>query len=347
VTITAQVAGPDLSIAGQALALAFPDAPGFTGQGWSTQETEMAVRWLMRDPGAWQHAMDTARQYAGNPHTVADTLHGRIVPRPELEAIAQAGGDPAKVNWLEIAHELIERRDDPRPVQEHASIAGQVVGLAAPQVAPRAMEAPGLPVPDDKTAVVMFTAHRVDDTLHELAHASERMTAARKAAGGLRGYHCGHVARHLQNALDAAHDLAANIREHYPAEAAELEQVRQHIGLAEAVSSGAKAATTAHLLETTLHELTHGKRHADAMLAGTPDAEWEFNADHAAKHLGGAAEHAGKLAEHFADNYPDEARWLAELRQESTEGDGGKQHARYTRKNVSLASGGCDRAVAD
>ena len=128
-TITEQAADPE-TITGQ-LALAFPDVPGFKGQGWSTQETMLIVRWLFANPDAWDQAMDTARKYPGNPHTVADTLHEQIVPRSELTAIAGDGGDPARVNWLEIGHELIERRDDPRPAQEHAGITARVVDLAA------------------------------------------------------------------------------------------------------------------------------------------------------------------------------------------------------------------------
>ena len=123
-SISAQVSEP-LGISVQ-LDLAFPDVPGFKGQGWSTQETMMVVRWLFANPDAWDQAMSTARAYPGNPHTVADTLHETIVPRSELDAIAAAGGDPAKVNWLEIGHELIERRDDPRPETVTAQLAAPV-----------------------------------------------------------------------------------------------------------------------------------------------------------------------------------------------------------------------------
>lgn len=207
---------------------------------------------------------------------------------------------------------------------------------AASAVAPEAMQPPGLPVPDDKTAVAMFTAHRLDETLYQLAHAAERMRAARAASGDLRAYHSARVHRHLQHALEAGHGLTANIRAHYAPEAQELEQVKQDIGLAKAVSPQARAATTSHLLETCLHEETHGARHAEAMLKPGSDDEWAFNADHCAKHLGGALEHAAKLREHFADNYADEGRWLAELESiRSGEEDTGKQHARYSKGTVS------------
>ncbi len=221
------------------------------------------------------------------------------------------------------------------------TITEQVLDLAAEvTVAPQAMKPPGLPVPDDKTDVSMFTAHRLDDLIGQLSHAAERMQAARATSSpDLRAYRASHIRRHLGDALEAAHLLIENIRGHYPAEAAELEQVKQHVGLAKSLTPEVKAATTAHLLETTLHECTHGVRHAEAMLKTDPADVWEFNADHAEKHLSGAVEHASKLAAHFRDNYPDEAKWLAGL-DEITEGaeDGdGKQHARYAR-HKSLAT---------
>jgi hypothetical protein len=173
------------------------------------------------------------------------------------------------------------------------------------------MKPPGLPVPDDPAAISMFTAHRVNSILHQVAHAAERMQAAKTATGDLRAYHVTHIAEHLQRALDSAREMTENLREHYPDEAAELERVKETVGLAKAVSDDARAATTAHLTETTLHELTHAALHAQAMGDDDPGGvEWAFNADHCASHLDGSVEHAGKLWEHFVDNYPPEGRWL-------------------------------------
>jgi hypothetical protein len=219
---------------------------------------------------------------------------------------------------------------------EPADDAGDSSGadLASATVSPAAMKSPGLPVPDDPAAISIFTAHRVDEVLHKLSHAAERMKASRSASGDLRKYHASLLAGHLQSALKAGHDLVANIREHYPDEAKELDAVGESVGLAKAVSSEAKAATTAHLLETTLHELTHGARHALQMTEDTPEDEQEFNADHAEKHLGGAVEHAGKLEEHFKDNYPDVAGWLnglTEVTEDAEESDGDAEHARYSK----------------
>ena len=295
--------------------LAFPDAPGFKGQGWSTQETAMAVRWLFSDPAAWDRAMATARQYPGNPHTVADTLHDHIVPRSELEAIARDGGDPAKVNWLEIAHELIERRDDPRPAQEHAGITGQALSLAgdSAETADPPPSADDLPVPDDPAAIAMYTAHRVDDCRLHLSHASERLDAARESAGTVRGYHMSHATHHLDDAHRSAHQLAANLRGHYPAEGAELDALMSVVGLARSVSEDAKTATFAHLVQTTCNHLAHTLRHVTAMGEDPAPKVWGFNAEHARTHLDGALEHVGKITAHLHDNYPAEAGFLAGL----------------------------------
>lgn len=215
--------------------------------------------------------------------------------------------------------------------QAEFSVTGQALGLAG-ETTPEPVQ--DTSVPDDPDTAALTTAHRLGDILHHLARASQRMQAAREAASPeLRAAHSGHLARHLKHALKAGHGLAANIREHYPAEGAELNAVADAVGLAKAVSEDAKAATTAHLLETTLHELAHARRHAQAMKQDTPDAEWEFNREHAAKHLAGAAEHAGKLRQHMADNYPDEAKWLnglGEVTPPAGEGDG-EQHARYAK----------------
>lgn len=250
---------------------------------------------------------------------VMQYLTGLLTSNGMDPAEAQEFAAGALGNFLARNWDVLERAGiSPEAVSAELPPAGEqagTVGLAAgAEVAPEAMNDPGLPVPDDETAVAMFTAHRVDRILHELSHAIERLEAARAAAGDLRLYHCSNISRKLANALGTAHFLAANIADHYPAEAAELVAVSQTLGLATAVSGRAKAATTAHLLASVLNELTHGARHAEAMLADDPDSEeWEFDADHCGRHVTGAAEHAGKLARHFLDNYPSEARWLRGL----------------------------------
>lgn len=207
---------------------------------------------------------------------------------------------------------------------------GAVALSSGPEVAPGAMEPPGMPVPDDPAAVSLFTAHRVHEVLHKLGHASQRMDAARDADGNLRKYHAARLAGHLEAALGAGHDLVAHVRAHYPDEAKELEAVKESVGLAKAVSGDARAATTSHLTETLLHELTHAHRHALQMAEDRPDDEFAFNSDHAAKHLAGAKEHGEKLRDHLTDNYPAEARWLNGLHEAKGSAEGKpRQHARY------------------
>jgi len=112
----------------------------------------------------------------------------------------------------------------------------------------------------------------------------------------------------------------------------------QLLDLAKAVSPTAKAVTLAHLLETTLHELTHASLHAQAMGKDTPGGdEWAFDADHCASHLEGAVEHAGKIWEHLHDNYPAEGRWLTGIA-EITHPDEAQQHAGTISGQLDLAS---------
>ena len=276
------------------LGLAFPDVPGFKGQGWSTQETAMVVRWLFATPAAWDRAMDTARAYPENPHTVADTLHEHIVPRSELDAIVTAGGDPARVNWLEVAHELIERRGDPKPA---------AVSLAAQAAAE----------PPDGPPAALVTARHLRDTSRHLAAASGHLDAAREAKAGDPDDRIGQCATSLDAAHASAHKLAAHLRDSYPSEGVELDKLTGTIGLAVSVSDQAKTATTAHLTQTICNHLGHTIAHVKAM-GDDPDPEVrKFNWEHARTHMDGAIEHAGKLTHHLRDNYPDEAGHLAAL----------------------------------
>jgi hypothetical protein len=125
---------------------------------------------------------------------------------------------------------------------EAAGITAQALDLAAGvTVDPEAMESPGLPVPDDPAAISIFTAHRIDEVIHKLSHASQRMEAARSASGDLRKYHAARLAGHLKAALDAGHDLAANVRAHYPDEGDELDAVAATVGLARGYDPNARS----------------------------------------------------------------------------------------------------------
>lgn len=169
------------------------------------------------------------------------------------------------------------------------------------------------PVPDDRTAAAMFTAHRLNDILTELAHASERMLVMRKTGGELRHYHGMHFLNHMTEVLDQAGLLKDNMLRNYPAEAEQWRAIVKVMNLAVAVNPPAKAASFAHLLQTIMYDGAHAEQHAQAMLADQTDPEWTFDADHAAKHMHGAREHALKLAGHIRDNYPAEWHWLHEL----------------------------------
>ena len=170
------------------------------------------------------------------------------------------------------------------------------------------------PVPSTKIAKSMYIAHRVDGTLYHLAHAAQRLMRA-KENRDLRGYHMIHVNNHLNFALGSGHELVADLKKNFPAEAREWDAMAQTMGLSKSLSPDTKVATFVHLLQTILYDETHAKRHALVMLdpSKTSDAEWNFNFDHAKKHMQGAAEHCFKLAKHIRDNYPEISRWFSDL----------------------------------
>jgi HK97 family phage portal protein len=173
----------------------------------------------------------------------------------------------------------------------------------------------------------MYTAHRIDETTKHLAHATERLSAARTTRGDARAYEADHVLQDLDQAHAATQRLVRNVRENYPAESAELDRitaVTQPASRAAALSPGHKVATFSHLLQTVLYDQGHALRHTQAMRGEDPDdSMWDFDAEHAAKHTAGALEHIRKLGQHVTDNYPDEARWLTELHKLG----GGQRHA--------------------
>lgn len=190
------------------------------------------------------------------------------------------------------------------------------VKAAAPQPSPMeggTVKLLPLPPPPKKTAAMM-TAHRVNDMRLSLAHAIERMDAACKTKDPeIRKYEAVHIRNHLARTINGGHLLADNLRRNYPAEGRELDATMKTLGLAKALSPAMMSATTAHLLETILNECTHASRHAQFLSKPEPFAEWDFNARHVSDHLNGALKHAVKLSEHIMDNYPAEAKLLAEL----------------------------------
>lgn len=190
---------------------------------------------------------------------------------------------------------------------------------ATPGAQPGLPQIPLPPVPRNRTAAAMFTAHRVDENISQLAHAKERVAAAKATSSEhLRGYYADHISNHLIRALHATHQEVDNLKRNYPAEYAELEKLTATVGCAAATSNAAKICSFAHLLQTLAYNLGHAKRHADALRASTTPSEARFNLDHVSRHVDGGLEHALKLAEHLRDNYPEEGKWLKEL--ETAEG---------------------------
>jgi hypothetical protein len=239
-----------------------------------------------------------------------DDFKPRTVGRAELPDIGWPSGGTTGITAQLAADDAAE---------PPLSLAAQALGLADdPQDAPDPPPSSGDPV-----TVAMYTAHRVDDCGRHLAHASERLAAAREASGDLRDGHMAHVAHQLDDAHTSAHQLAANLRAHYPAEGAELDALMGVVGLAVSVSTDAKTATTAHLVQTTCNHLAHTIRHVQAM-AEDPDPDvWEFNWQHGRTHLDGAMEHVAKLGQHLADNYPAEGGFLAGLDEVPAAAEGG------------------------
>jgi hypothetical protein len=210
-------------------------------------------------------------------------------------AHAQHGGHEAKATAVVLA--AVQSADE--PAGGHAPFPGQGQ-IALP------------PVPAGKLPGGEFAAHRLDDLLHDFAHANERLRSAKKDKAQ-RAYHLMHVNNHLSHALDGAHALAESLKVNYLAEARELELLTQTIGLAKAVNAEAKTATFAHLLQTILYHASHAKRHALLMTGAGPDAVWDFNWGHAVTHSTGAISHCFKLAQHVQDNYPEIASWFRQL----------------------------------
>lgn len=193
---------------------------------------------------------------------------------------------------------------------------GSHVKASAPQPAPLESGKKLLPLPPPpKSAAAMMTAHRAHDLAHGLAHGVERFDAACATRNGdHKAYHVTHLRNHLARVQGSGRMLADNLRRNYPAEGKELDAVMGAICLAgKSLSPAIKAATTAHLLQTTMNEAAHAARHAELMSRAEPADEWKFNAAHAGKHLRGALEHAVKLGQHLKDNYPVEGELLATL----------------------------------
>lgn len=83
--------------------------------------------------------------------------------------------------------------------------------------------------------------------------------------------------------------------------------------MAKSTSNKDKVASTAHLVETTAHHLSHTLMHAQQLKKSKTKAQRDFNQEHMDTHLKGGIEHVGKLMNHLQSNYPAESKELTKL----------------------------------
>lgn len=83
------------------------------------------------------------------------------------------------------------------------------------------------------------------------------------------------------------------------------------------------AATTAHLIQTSGHELGHVAAHvAQAQKSKTKKAV-AFNLEHADRHVKGAQQHIQKVIDHIMGNYPTIGKQMTKLEQATPQPPGG------------------------
>jgi hypothetical protein len=251
--------------------------------------------------GAYRVAVGVVKKWAQGIHP-----GGKGGKQGHVHADVQAAAQRNMAEWEADKATAHEHSGEHEKVKAAAAVVNPAPGPAYPGQKQTALP----PVP--KAARAMYTAHRLNNSLNFLAHAEERLGAA-KSSKAMRAYHMMHVNNHLSHALDDLHKLVESLRLNYPAEYRELQALTKTLGLAKAEGADAKVATFAHLLQTVLYHLAHAKRHAEVMRDPDPAPLWDFNFDHAAVHTKGALEHGFKLARHLQDNYPAEARYLDEL----------------------------------
>ncbi len=85
-----------------------------------------------------------------------------------------------------------------------------------------------------------------------------------------------------------------------------------------------KAATTAHLIETTAHHAAHSKRHLVALKKAKGKAAL-LDHEHAMTHMNGTIEHVQKLMKHVKSNYPKENKELGNLQDTVARSDIGQK----------------------
>lgn len=76
-----------------------------------------------------------------------------------------------------------------------------------------------------------------------------------------------------------------------------------------------KVNTTAHLLETAGHHISHAHEHLKVLNKPQSPKQRALNHDHAMTHLKGGIEHVQKLVDHIQSNYPAEAKAYNSLKE--------------------------------
>lgn len=83
--------------------------------------------------------------------------------------------------------------------------------------------------------------------------------------------------------------------------------------MSKSTSDQDKVNTLAHLVNTAGHHISHTIRHLEQLKKSVTPEQRKFNLDHLETHANGAAEHIQKIMNHLKDNYPAEAKELAQL----------------------------------
>ncbi len=76
-----------------------------------------------------------------------------------------------------------------------------------------------------------------------------------------------------------------------------------------------KVSTTAHLLETAGHHISHAHEHLKTLSKPQSPKQRALNQEHALTHIKGGVEHVQKLVDHIQSNYPAEAKAYNSLKE--------------------------------
>lgn len=159
-------------------------------------------------------------------------------------------------------------------------------------------------------------AHEVEEMGQNLTHAKlHALALKRKQDDASCTFNCDHAERHLDAAMLNTRNFLAHLRDHFPREGRELDQLVQvRKGMKVALARDANnVATTPHLADTVGENLAHARAHLDSYRKAKDDASRQFNHWHVMRHINVAEEHVGKLAAHVGAKYPKARKALEDL----------------------------------